>query len=77
MTEISSPTTNQLLVVKPTKPLSGFDPKSAMTISQISPQSTQTRFVRDKHYYHESGDITFLVEDTLFKVNTLALFLDH
>ena len=74
MAENSTPTTNQLLVVKPTKPLSA-SPRSAMTVSQISPQSTQPRFARDKNYYHESGDITFVVEDTLFKVNTLTLFL--
>ena len=45
----------------------------AINIPQISPQSTQTRFVCDKHYYHESGDLPFVVEGTLFKVKTFAV----
>jgi hypothetical protein len=50
-----------------------LSPKPARTIPKISPQSTKTRFVRDKNYYHESGDLAFIVEDILFKVNTLAV----
>lgn len=77
MTEVSTPTTNQPLVVNPTKPPSGSPkPALALTISQISPQSMQPRkFVCDKNYYHESGDLSFVVEDTVFKVNTPTLFL--
>jgi len=53
-----------------------LSPKPAITIPKISPQSTQTRFVRDKNYYHESGDLAFIVEDILFKVNTRC-FSNH
>jgi ribosomal protein S27E len=49
-------------------------PKPAITVPQTSPQSTQTGFICDKQYYHESGDFAFVVEDTLFKVNTLIVF---
>jgi len=60
-------------------------PSSPTTTPQIPPQSTQTRFVCDKNYYHESGDLAFVVEDTLFKVNALTvsqtieykLMMDH
>ena len=47
-------------------------PSSPNATSQISPQSTQARFVCDKNYYHENGDLAFIVEDTLFKVNALT-----
>ena len=76
MMEVSTLTTSQLLVVKPTtRPPSGSPESSAMSISQISSQSTQTKnFVRDSNYYYESGELAFVVEDTLFKVNILAPF---
>ena len=76
MMEVSTLTTSQLLVVKPTTgPPSGSPESSAMFISQISSQSTQTKkFVHDGSYYYESGELAFVVEDTLFKVNILAPF---
>ena len=48
-------------------------PETAVAIPQSSSQSTQTRFVCDTQYYHESGDLAFVVEGTLFKVNTSAV----
>ena len=46
--------------------------------SRVAPQPTQpaipqSKFVRDKQYYHESGDLAFVVEDILFKVNAFAI----
>jgi hypothetical protein len=60
-------------------------PSSPKATPQIFPQSTQTRFVCDKNYYHESGDLALVVEDTVFKVNALTasqtieykLMMDH
>jgi len=45
-------------------PVVGSPTKPAPTSSPPS-----TSIVRDKDYYHSSGDLVFIVEDTLFKVN--------
>jgi len=47
-------------------------PQLAITTPKITPQSALIQLVRDKQYYHESGDLTFVVEDVLFKVNAFA-----
>ncbi|KIM40992.1 hypothetical protein M413DRAFT_28090 [Hebeloma cylindrosporum] len=65
MTENPTPTANQL-VVKPTTP-SSASPKPPTTVSQISPQSTQIEIFRDDDYFHENGDLLFVVEDIAFK----------
>ena len=76
--KLNAPTRTRTVEEKSAPPLASqvvpqpLSPKPAITIPKISPQSTQTRFVRDKNYYHESGDLAFIVEDILFKVNILA-----
>jgi len=45
----------------------------AISTPKITPQSALSKFVRDKQYYHESGDLAFVVEDVLFKVNAFAI----
>ncbi|KIM40985.1 hypothetical protein M413DRAFT_28085 [Hebeloma cylindrosporum] len=73
MTEPSTPATYQLAVKPvPITPLSSASPpKPPMSSSQISQTSLQ--YQPEKQYYHQSGDLVFVVEGILFKIHRFQL----